>query len=194
MIQISMDGASNLAANLKELSKSVRAKYAIEAAITGATPIVDAAQAHAKKSEDTGNLRASIGFRAVKHKKTGNVSVIIGPRRGFVRTDASGRRRVAHKYAHLVEFGHYSAARTGTTVAQLAKGTKGKSRRKGTLYEQMYILPKPFMRPAFASASGEAFRATGKALGERVEAAAKRLHNRRNKAGSNWGGKRVKGS
>jgi len=180
MLNLKLEGVSNLKSTLEELSRVAKKKIAREAVVVGATPLVDAAQAAAERSKDTGNLKNSIGFRAVNFRN-GNATAIIGPRRGFVVTDSKGRKRVANKYAHLIEFGHYTAATSGVTPAQLAKATKGKTRasKSNRLYEQAYVLPQPFMRPAFASANKDALNGVASALGQRVEAAAARLARRR---------------
>jgi hypothetical protein len=55
------------------------------------------------------------------------------------------------KYAHLVEFGHYSRAGTGTQV----KSAKGTTTKEGTFSANSFVLPQPFMRPAFVGSKAQ---------------------------------------
>jgi hypothetical protein len=111
-------------------------------------------------SVDTGALKKSMGLVIREYPKSRHITAVIGPRiMSFVR-GKTGRARSAKssdksqgmikpfKYAHLVEFGHYSAAATGVSVAD---GTKGTSRRKHTFPTRSFIQGKPFLRPAYES-------------------------------------------
>lgn len=159
MLKLDISGEVDIAATLSELSNAAKTKIGVEAVVNALTPVVDAAQRNAKRSEDTGNLRRSIGFRVRPYKRTGNIVAIIGPRRGFKVPDPSGRGyRVASKYGHLVEFGH------------MAKGGK-------------HIAAKAFMRPAFDSQKAEAQRRMAKVLGQKIELAAKKIARRKAKKG-----------
>ena len=107
----------------------------------------------------TGALKKSMGLVIREYPKTRRIIAVIGPRvMTFVR-GKSGKARSAKstdkvedglikpfKYAHLVEFGHYSAAATGISVSD---GTKGTRRRKHTFPTRSYIMPKPFLAPAY---------------------------------------------
>jgi HK97 gp10 family phage protein len=100
---------------------------------------------------DTGLLRKSLGLvlRKPRRRKRGDSYIVIGARSGFgqevTRRNrghwSDGRSRYADPrfYSHLVEFGHY-----------IVRRIKGTSRRKQTATELLYVLPRPFLRPAFA--------------------------------------------
>lgn len=177
MISVQLTGQADLKATLEGLSKAVKRRLAREAVTAAALPVVRAVEVNARKIADTGALHESIGVKSIAWKN-GNATAVIGPRKG----QWGPKRRRPVKYAHLLEFGHYTAAKSGVTPAQLAKGTRGKTRRDNTLAEQAYVLPKPFMRPAWAATKGVALDQMGKWLGPRVEAAAKRLEKRRKRS------------
>ncbi len=143
-----------LNALLSGLPKEVRGIALSTAVSAAAKPLVAAQKQLALRSERTGALRASISSR-VRNYKTSGVSVAIaGPNRNYyvggkkvksgklIQDDAS---RPAH-YAHLVEFGHYTGARSGRFGGMV----KGTSRRRGknTSHDSAFVLPKPFVRPS----------------------------------------------
>ena len=153
MIGIAITGTADVAETLEKLSNAAKKKLGTDALVEAMTPMIDAARSLASASVDTGNLKASIGFR-VKAYKNGKILGYIGPRNGFKVVDRQGRTRIATKYAHLVEFGH--AKKGGGTVAA-----------------------KPFMRPAFASQSQQCAATLGIILGRKIEIEAAKLSRRK---------------
>lgn len=141
------------------LPASVESRIMGDAVKVAAKHIVTAVKA--KTPSDTGALRRSITAIVKRYPKAGKVMAIIGPDKSYY---GSGKRigkgksnRGANRpanYAHLVEFGHYSAAATGENVRK----TKGTSRRKGTFTERSFIIPKPFMRPGVMAGTPAATR------------------------------------
>lgn len=162
MISIEITGQTDVAKALGEISKQAKNRIGQRALITALTPILDDAKRRAPK--DTGNLAASIGFRHRKFRN-GNQTAVIGPRKGF-RDPAT--KRLAHKYAHLVEFGHVIAA-----------GKSANRRRKGGAAG--FVPGKPFMRPAFEAGKERAVRDISRVMGEEIELTAKRTARRRSK-------------
>lgn len=157
-LKFRLAGMDEIKAVLKQLPDDLRRKVLQTAVGRAAGPLVAAAKANAQGSRRTGALVASLGA-IVKKGKDGTPYAAVGPRTGRYKSgkklkaqeDGKGAAQPS-KYAHLVEFGHHTAAKSGVTPAALAKGTKGKTRRKGTLYAQAFVLPKPFLRPALLTA------------------------------------------
>lgn len=145
---------------LLNLPPAVESRILGDALSVAAKPIVNAAKARAPV--DTGALRRSITSVVKRYPKAGKVMAIIGPSRDFFRGgkrikpggDFRGAASPAH-YAHLVEFGHMSAAATGTSVAT-AKGSvirrKNPKSKKTEFQARSFILPRPFLRPAVLTA------------------------------------------
>lgn len=172
MIELKIEGAADIADTLKRLSAKVQSDIALHAVVSALTPIVNSAKRHAHKSRDTGALVESIGFRVKKYSKGRGVFAVVGPRRGFKGPD--GRDPV--KYAHLVEFGHFGAAGTGKKV----RSAKGRSIRKGTLFAQSFILPQPFLRPAWHENKEGLAPQIAKVMGERIQGEVSKRTARRN--------------
>lgn len=148
---------------LTGLPPSMESRVMADALESAAKPIVTAAKTAAPV--DTGALRRSISAIVRRYPAKGKVMAIIGPSHGYFR---KGRRiksggdfrnaSAPAKYAHLVEFGHYSAAATGVSVAS-AKGSsirKNKKRKTTEFIARSFIMPRPFLRPAVISAKGAA--------------------------------------
>lgn len=167
MISIQIEGQKELASTFAELGKATKSKIGLKALVTALTPILDGARARVQK--DTGNLYDSLGFKVVKFRN-GNMSAIIGPRKGF-RKDG----RLAHKYGHLVEFGHFTRKPSGVLV----KTKTGKTQRKSGGGSQKFVPAKPFLRPAFEAGKHQAAKDIASVLGTEVQLAAKRLARRK---------------
>lgn len=161
MISVEISGMVDVARALSEMSRQAKNRAGRKALITALTPIVEDARRRAPKY--TGNLAASIGFRYRKFR-TGNQTAVIGPRKGF-RDPAT--KRLAHKYAHLVEFGHVIASKKS---ARGRKGTAGG-----------FVPAKPFIRPAFEAGRDRAVRDIARVLGSEIELTARRTARRRAK-------------
>jgi hypothetical protein len=152
---------------------------------TATKGIADAARNNAPKDE--GDLKASM-TNVVRSYKGGNLIMgFVGPEKGFYRGGKGGKRvrirrekgestseyqdrnagqKRPENYAHLVEFGHYSAAATGVSVSN---GTKGASRRKLTFPTRSFIMGKPFLRPAFEQGRANLEQELGNATGEAMQ-------------------------
>ena len=153
----SITGVEDLSANLRGLSKELRTEVMALAVKRGARPLESSAKRHAMKSKRTGALRNSIKTKVVKYSKTATAVAIVGPDRDYYLGGKRVRKGMSRKgadkpakYAHLVEFGHYTRAGTGTSL-KLAKGT---SRKKGTFVETAFVLAQPFIRPAIKDSAG----------------------------------------
>lgn len=167
MISIQIEGQKELARTFAELGKATKSKIGLRALVTALTPILDGARSRVKV--DTGNLRDSLGFKVVKFR-SGNMSAIIGPRKGF-RKDG----RLAHKYGHLVEFGHFTRKPSGF----IAWIKKIKTKRESGGGSQKFVPAKPFLRPAFEAGKHQAAKDIASVLGTEVQLAAKRLARRK---------------
>lgn len=152
-----LEGLDEIRATLRQLPEETQKKVLAVALKRAAAPLVRSAKYYASRSVKTGALRASLGA-VIKKGKDGRSYAIVGPLRDYYRAgkrikkggDFRGADKPAN-YAHLVEFGHYSAASSGLSRAQL----KGKSRRKGTLVAKSFVPAKPFLRPALMATQGE---------------------------------------
>lgn len=110
-------------------------------------PIVTAARRNldAQGAVDTGALRRSLGFYLRRNRRNREPYLIIGARHGkqFTVNGPDGKARVPANYAHLVEYGHLIAS-------------PGSKLRKGEGQVLGFVLPKPFLRPAFEQQRGPA--------------------------------------
>lgn len=158
------------------LPAAMEARVMSDALGVAAKPIVAAAKA--KAPVRSGALRRSIIAVVRRYPKAGKVLAIIGPDKNYYQGGKrvksgqakTGMDRPAN-YAHLVEFGHYSAAATGKSVA----ATKGTTRRKGNFAEASFVRAQPFLRPAVASAGGQATRELARGVQVGMEREVKRL-------------------
>lgn len=111
-------------------------------------PVLDMARALAPQR--TGALKRSLTITSRK-LKNGNRSIRVGPDTRYYgrisKTGAVNLGKMARpaNYAHLVEFGHHSAAASGIS----ARSARGLSRRKGSFVDRSFVMPKPFLRPAW---------------------------------------------
>jgi HK97 gp10 family phage protein len=153
-IGFELSNFQELRAMLRDLPPSVESRVMGDAVAVAAKPIIAAAKARAPS--DTGALRRSITAVVKRYPKAGKIMAIIGPDKAFY----GGGKRVKQgqskkgkdrpsKYAHLVEFGHYS----GTATGRKGGFAKGTSIRKGTAQATAFIRPRPFLRPAVAMAT-----------------------------------------
>lgn len=159
-----LTGIEGISAVLKGIPKDLQDQIMAVAVGNAAKPLVAAAKALAPMR--TGALKRSL-TSVVRKYKNGNAVAIVGPDNAYYgrgkRLKKGQDRRGADKpanYAHLVEFGHYSATASGVS----GRVSKGTTRRKGTFVERSYIMPKPFMRPAVQATPD----AVGAALAEGV--------------------------
>ena len=149
-----LTGVTDLRQFLKGIDPWVQRRVIIKTVEEAGKPIVSMAKSLV--SVRTGALKKSLGVVVREYPKTRNITAIIGARTSEYIIGKSGKARAAkvgdkgfllpHKYSHLLEFGHYSAAATGQSVSS---GTKGTTRRKGNFTTRSFIQGKPFLRPAF---------------------------------------------
>ena len=163
---------------LRGIPREIQNRILATAVRSAARPVVRAAKKHAMKSKRTGALVASINVRVKEYKPRATAVAIIGPDRGrygagikLKKSDDKRRSHIPAKYAHLVEFGHFSRAGTGVDV-RTAKGTRTKA---GTFKASSFILPQPFMRPAFAETKAQSERALIRGIGTGINRVRRRL-------------------
>jgi HK97 gp10 family phage protein len=176
MINLQITGTSELANNLRKLSKKAMNEAGQAAIQEAVLPTLIRAKQLAPR--DTGALRASIGTRFRKYKRGNLLYAVIGAR--YDEYDTAKGKRVPGNYAHLVELGHAllqdAKGRTGM------KALKGKSLRKKTATIRGTVQKRPFMRPAWEETKDEALRRLSDVFGTKVIEAAQRLSRRRKRA------------
>jgi HK97 gp10 family phage protein len=181
--KVSLAGLDGIRATLRQLPEETQNKVLAYAVRRAAAPMVKVAKSLAPV--DTGALRASIGVLVRKGKRGGDPYAIIGPERGRYfrkgkRLKKGADRRGADEpanYAHLVEFGHMSAAASGTSVAS-AKGssTRANKRNKKTQFSaRSFVLPRPFMRPAVLRTQNEVAAALADGIAAGIDQAIDRI-------------------
>lgn len=165
VFSVRLEGFEAIRNVLRQLPDKLRDKVLAKAVAKAAKPLVENAKALAPVR--TGALKRSIAAVVRRSRKTGEPFAVVGAERGrYFRggkalrgnADRRGADQPAN-YAHLVEFGHYSAAGTGISVAS-AKGTriktgKRRSSKRKAMEVRSFILPKPFMRPAVARSGND---------------------------------------
>ncbi len=167
---------------LAGLPASVESRVMGDAVGIAAKPIVQAAKA--KAPVRSGALRRSIVAAIKRYPKAGKIMALIGPDKGYYgngkrlkgNADRRGSNRPAN-YAHLVEFGHYSAAASGAKIAD-AKGKTirpNKKRKTAPLAAASFVLPQPFLRPAVLTAGPQAERDLAAGVEKGMEREVKRL-------------------
>ena len=137
---------------LEDLPASVESRVMGTAVEKAVKPIETLAKS--KVPVRTGALRKSITTVVRRYPDKGKIVGIVGPEKGarylggrkIVRGGSLLNTDRPDKYAHLVEFGHHTAAGTGAKVSN----TKGTSIRKGTLTPKAFVVAQPFLRPAAA--------------------------------------------
>jgi len=175
-IRTPLTGLDGITAVLRGLPADLQAQIMTTAMKVAARPIEQHAKRFAERSRDTGALKKSITHIVKKYRGGLNATAIIGPDKGFYRggerIKAGGNFSKAgkpHKYAHLVEFGHFIVApKAGTT------------RRKGTARTLGFVAALPFMRPAVNAGHRE----TGEALATGIARGIEKTRARLVKAGA----------
>lgn len=169
---VKIEGMSELSSVLNGIPADLRTEVLATAVKAAAAPLVRAAKRFASSSVDTGALRKSLGYVVRKYKKGATAVSVVGPRRGYYKNGKKVRKGASRKgadspahYAHLVEFGHYSRAATGEKVSS----SKGTTRRSGTFKANSFVLGKPFIRPALASAKAEVKTALIQGIGKGID-------------------------
>lgn len=109
---------------------------------------------------DTGTLKKSLGLilRTPRRGRNRDPYVVIGARRGYSRQvtrDGRSMKATPANYAHLVELGHHIS--TGGTLFKVGGGRSQRRSRtgrtgKGTAI--LFVLARPFLRPAFSGSRG----------------------------------------
>ena len=149
-------GHDRLSAALNGLPDEMRGKV-LERATKRACGVIEvSAKRYAKRSEDTGALRASLTTKVVVYPKSGKAVGLVGPDKAYyVGKKKAGRlgrlllraTRPAW-YAHLVEYGHHVVAPVKGTA--IKKGTA-----KPASNGKTWVAPKPFIRPAVLTTQGQ---------------------------------------
>ena len=124
LIKLQMTGLDELLRNLATLGHAIQGRVLRRAVRAAAKPVIQAARA--RIPSDTGNLKKSIGVRiwtpaskvdrggALRNVSSGVTMAIIGPRAGFVVTTKDGQKRVATRYAHIIEGGRKTRGPSGS--------------------------------------------------------------------------------
>lgn len=148
-IGVELTNFDELRQMLKALPASVESRVMGDAVKVALRPIQRTAKALAPVQ--TGALRRSISSLVRRYPKAGKIVGLVGPDNGYF----SGGKRLKRgasragssrpsRYAHLVEFGHFSGTRSGA----FGGFKKGASIRKGTAAPASFIMARPFIRPA----------------------------------------------
>lgn len=119
-------------------------------------------QAKVNVPKDSWALYRSLSSRVRSYRNGDYLLGMIGPLRHYEEQGRFLKRRKGQSereytrenkgmvrpanYAHLVEFGHYSAAATGLGAVA---GTKNTRRRRGNFPVRSFVRPQPFLRSAF---------------------------------------------
>lgn len=201
-INPALTGYGEVLAVLNDIPKEMKAKILGVAVTKAAAPSVRAAKKHAAKSRRTGALQKSIRSRTKTYPKNATAVAIIGPDRGrygagkrLKKGDDARQSNMPAKYAHLVEFGHLTARggklrdtyETEVSVSVSANGRTTRRRRKTDRIKARatgevtgFVLPQPFMRPAFAETKGQMEDELVKGVGVGIE----RVRRKRIKSGT----------
>lgn len=161
---ITLDNEKEFQAALLTLPVELRKRGLTDALRRAARLIVQ--QAQRLVPIQSGSLKKSLGLIIRRPKKArGDPYAVLGARKGYsrevTRTGFGGTFVYTQKanpanYAHLVELGHHVV--TGGTLDNRATGGRtrvaGRSARTGQGSATQYILPRPFLRPAFQSSRG----------------------------------------
>lgn len=164
------------AALLHNLPESVESRVMADAVQQATKPLV--ASIKSKVKVRTGALRNSIAAVVRRYPNNGKIVGIVGPDkaarflggRKVIRGGSLLKTDKPSKYAHLVEFGHYSAAEKGKKLST----TKGKTIRKGTLVARTWVPAQPFMRPGIAQGEPLAEAALSAGVAKGMERESKR--------------------
>jgi hypothetical protein len=196
-----LTGVTDLRLLMRDLDVMTQVEVLKRASRNAAAPMVTSAKANlrANGSVRTGALLKSIGVKVIAYLKTQTIVAVIGARKGAYavnkETGKLGKYRggkgpiIPANYLHLVELGHRSVHGGGAlpNYGEKVKGfwnsrNKGKSIRKGTAKATSYVVPKPFLRPAYEAnkMAAEAALKAGfmKALQQTWKARIRRLNKR----------------
>lgn len=175
---ITFEGADQLTAALQGMPAAIRSGILARSVKKAAQPIAEAMRRMAPRR--TGSLRASIAVKVVEDSKKGTAMAIIGPDRNYYsgtkKLSKYASKQGANKpanYAHLVEFGHHTAARSGV-FGGMAKGSSRK-RGKNTSHDSAFVLPQPFIRPGFFAGAPAAEAIMVAEIGAAVTATRKKM-------------------
>lgn len=156
---------------LQSMPVEMRQKGAVDAVTRGAKVIVAKAKALAPK--ETGALKKSIG-QVIRNRasKVKDPYAVIGARNGQFASKGKVKKYPAN-YAHLVEFGHHIVQIGSGTLyddGSLNRQTKRKTHKSkigltGQGTSLMFILGRPFLRPAFAVSVRSASKAMALSIG-----------------------------
>ncbi len=148
-MDIKITGLEEIDANFRKLSDEKTLERNVGRSLKKAMkPVLD--MARTLVPVDEGDLKRSLTVSVRKNRK-GNRSARVGPdTKTIVRAGADGaldfkKKKRPANYAHLVEYGHHSAAKTG----QSGFGAKGTKRKKGTFAANSFVMGQPFLRPAW---------------------------------------------
>ena len=182
-VTLKFSGLAGIRDVLKKLPDETQKKVLRPAIGKAAKPLLSAAKARVPVR--TGALRASLTSLVRRGKKDGLYYAAVGPSSDYflggkrVRGNQSkaGADKPAN-YAHLVEFGHMSAAATGVDVAT-AKGTRRRRGKKGSdqaFTPRSFVLPQPFMRPAMMSSRDQVEKVLAAEIRKGLEDAVNRIN------------------
>lgn len=156
-MQVQLSGFDEFRVLMAELPASVEARVLSDAISHAVKPIVARAKALAPRK--TGALQRSLTSVVRRYPGKGKIVAVIGPDKDYYSGGKRMRRGESRKgadrpakYAHLVEFGHFS----GTHSGQFGGFKKGTSLRQGNATAASFVGPKPFLRPAVAAGEREA--------------------------------------
>ncbi len=101
--EMTITGIDDVVRALDELKESTQRRLTRAAARKAMRPVVPDARRGVPR--DTGTLRQSIGIKAPRRSKKGDIVVSVGPRRGFA-YEVKGEKRDPFQYGIPVEYGH----------------------------------------------------------------------------------------
>lgn len=156
---ITLENETEFRAALATLPDNLRKRGLVDAFRKAARIVVKSAQSMV--DVDSGTLKRSLGLVIRRPKRAkGDPYAVVGARRGYsrqvTRLGWNGlfsytQKAVPANYAHLVELGHYVVS--GGTLNNKGAGSRTRLARSAARTGQgsatQYILPRPFLRPAF---------------------------------------------
>lgn len=168
-------GFGELSAVLQQIPQDLREKVMKPAMVRAVQPVKVAAKRFAKRSEDTGALRASIDHKVVNYRKGAITVGMVGASTGYFKKGRklgkNSNRRGANspsKYSHLVEYGYYAVSpERGKT---LRKGTARLAKRGRT-----WVPAKPFLRPAIETTKTQVANELVNSIGKGIENTRRRM-------------------
>lgn len=181
-IQISLANVPEFEAAMRDLPIELRKRGLADALRRAGRSVVTHARRLAPVA--SGTLKKSLGLVLRKGTKgrARDPYVVIGPRKGYsaqVTRDGHTSKAVPAFYAHLVEFGHHVV--TGGTLFKSGGGRsqrRSRTGRTGRGTAVLFVLAKPFLRPAFASSRGQVVADLVDSLKSFQDREARRIANR----------------